>query len=220
VWLWELLEQHVIHHPTLAEVPESYPRYWQRLGIDAIWLMGVWEASDYSARIGRQDRGLLAAFQHHLDDFTPVDCIGSPYAVRQYVVSFSLGDTEGLQRFRQSPQAANIGLLLDFVPNHTACDHPWVERHPAYYIQGSHADALRAPSEYFYVASTASITYMAHGRDPYFPPWTDTAQLNYFNSDVHLAMREELLRLAEWCDGAVIWLCYVYPMSSLGRGAT
>ncbi|MCL4853393.1 MAG: alpha-amylase, partial [Bryobacteraceae bacterium] len=40
-----------------------------------------------------------------------------------------------------------------------------------------------------------------HGRDPYFPGWPDTLQLNYGNPATHEAMIGELRRIAGQCDG-------------------
>jgi hypothetical protein len=42
---------------------------------------------------------------------------------------------------------------------------------------------------------------IAHGRDPYFPGWTDTLQLNYGNPATQAAMTDELRRIAGQCDG-------------------
>jgi hypothetical protein len=201
VWLWELVAQGVIAHPNLAEIPERYIQAWQRWQIDAVWLMGVWEPSPYSARVARGDPRIVAACQHALADFTPDDCISSPYAVRRYDVSTLLGGIQGLLGFRQRLREAGIGLILDFVPNHTACDHPWVQEHPEYYVQGSATDHTDTPEAYFQANTVHGMAYIAHGRDPYFPPWTDTAQLNYANPEVHAAMQAELLRIAQWCDG-------------------
>lgn len=201
VWLWELAARHQLPGPDLAAVPEAYVDTWQRWGIDAVWLMGVWQSSPSSARAALADPRLQAAFRQALPDFTPDDCVGSPYAVRGYEVSELLGGLEGLLAFRDRLRHAGIGLILDFVPNHTACDHPWVRQHPAYYVQGSAAEAARSAGSYFEADTVAGRVYVAHGRDPYFPPWTDTAQLNYAHADVHEAMRDALLRLAAWCDG-------------------
>jgi hypothetical protein len=201
VWLWELVAQRLIAHPNLAEIPERYIHTWQRWQIDAVWLMGVWEPSPYSARVGREDPRIVAACQHALADFTLDDCVSSPYAVRRYDVSELLGGVEALLGFRQRLREVGIGLILDFVPNHTACDHPWVQEHPEYYVQGSAADRIGAPEAYFRASTVHGMAYIAHGRDPYFPPWTDTAQLNYANPEVHDAMQAELLRIAQWCDG-------------------
>ena len=41
--------------------------------------------------------------------------------------------------------------MLDFVPNHTALDHPWVEDHLEYYIAGTELDLARAPQNYTWV---------------------------------------------------------------------
>ena len=41
--------------------------------------------------------------------------------------------------------------MLDFVPNHTALDHPWVEDHPEYYVTGTELDLARAPQNYTWV---------------------------------------------------------------------
>jgi glycosidase len=39
--------------------------------------------------------------------------------------------------------------MLDFVPNHTALDHPWVEDHPDYFVTGTELDLARAPQKRF-----------------------------------------------------------------------
>ena len=200
-WLQERVLQHQMSRPNLADVPDDDIRLWQRWQIDAVWLMGVWQPSPHGTLASLADPKLLTAFQHALDDFTLDDCIGSPYAVQRYEVSERLGGIEALLTFRRRLREAGIGLILDFVPNHTACDHPWVYEHPAYYMQGSVEDVMRAPQDYFVAVTAEGTKYIAHGRDPYFPSWSDTAQLNYANAEVHDAMRAELLRIAQWCDG-------------------
>jgi len=42
---------------------------------------------------------------------------------------------------------------------------------------------------------------LAHGRDPYFPGWPDTLQLDYANAATQEAMIGELLKIAGQCDG-------------------
>jgi hypothetical protein len=42
---------------------------------------------------------------------------------------------------------------------------------------------------------------LAHGRDPYFPGWPDTLQLDYGNHATQVAMVRELQRIAGQCDG-------------------
>ena len=166
---------------TLASVPEQE---WDRvaaLGFDMVWLMGVWERSPAGVRIARDHPDLQREFSAALPDFTPADVVGSPYAVHRYVVDEHLGGPEGLQRARADLGRRGIRLMLDFVPNHVATDHPWTTEHPEYFV---HEDG-----------------FIAHGRDPYFPPWTDTAQLNFFRTDTRQALIAELRNIARQCDG-------------------
>jgi hypothetical protein len=43
--------------------------------------------------------------------------------------------------------------------------------------------------------------YVAHGKDPYFPGWTDTAQVEYRRAATRAAMASRLRAIAERCDG-------------------
>ena len=43
-------------------------------------------------------------------------------------------------------------LILDFVPNHVAPDHPWVYEHPAYFIQGNEEDLKADPRSFVALA--------------------------------------------------------------------
>ena len=91
--------------------------------------------------------------------------------------------------------------MLDFVPNHTALDHPWVEDHPEHYVIGTELDLARAPHNYTWVKRRGGDRLLAYGRDPYFPGWPDALQLNYGNPATQDAMLGELLRIAGQCDG-------------------
>jgi hypothetical protein len=91
--------------------------------------------------------------------------------------------------------------MLDFVPNHTAPDHPWVEQRPDYYVAGTESDLSQAPHNYTRVRLRDGERVLAFGRDPYFAGWSDTLQLDYGNPATHAAMRGELLRIAGQCDG-------------------
>ncbi len=101
--------------------------------------------------------------------------------------------------------------MLDFVPNHTALDHPWVDEHPHYYVHGTLADLEREPQNYKLIPGNGGGRIVAHGRDPYFPGWTDTFQLDYSNSRVRQVMGEELCKVARLCDGVrcdmASWFC-------------
>ena len=91
--------------------------------------------------------------------------------------------------------------MLDFVPNHLAPDHPWVSKHPEYFIHGSEDDFAREPQNYCRVQSQSGPLVLAYGRDPFFDGWPDTLQLNYGNQELQAAMFGELTRIADQCDG-------------------
>ncbi len=50
--------------------------------------------------------------------------VGSPYSVYDYRVDEALGGDEGLMAFRHRMRERGLRLMLDFVPNHLAIDHP------------------------------------------------------------------------------------------------
>ena len=109
--------------------------------------------------------------------------------------------TAALARLRQRLQQRGLKLMLDFVPNHMAPDHPWVDEHPDYFVQGSESDLARAPQNYCRAQTKNGPLVLAYGRDPYFDGWPDTLQLNYGNPDLQQAMIGELERIAGQCDG-------------------
>ena len=88
-------------------------------------------------------------------------------------------------------------LVLDFVPNHVAPDHPWVSEHPEYFIQGTADDVRNDPASY--IQSDKAV--FACGKDPYFPAWPDVLQLNAFQPGLRKAVVETLSDIANQCDG-------------------
>ena len=93
-------------------------------------------------------------------------------------------------------------LFVDFIPNHTGFDHPWIGLHPDRYIQTTVDGFRRAPEEFRAIETVSKdVHYVACGRDPYFPPWQDVAQLDYSSPDTRGAMVAELARLAQRVDG-------------------
>src|SRR6266566_7967554 len=136
-----------------------------------------------------------------LTDFTPDDVGGSPFAIQEYVVNREFGGSRALERFRKRLADRGVKLMLDFVPNHTALDHPWVSEHPEFYVHGSDVDLAREGTNYIRVDTLLGPRVLAHGRDPFFPSWPDTLQVNYR----HLGFREAILGvidgIATQCDG-------------------
>ncbi len=196
VWLHELKQK--LHRPvTLGSVP---PEEWDALAsteADAVWFMGVWERSPIGTRIARTLPALQAEYRKALPDYAPEDVVGSPYCVHRYEVEERLGGGQGLAEARAELAKRGLRLILDFVPNHVAPDHPWVYEFPKYFVQGNGEDLVAVPNDFF----VADGKIIACGRDPYFPPWTDTAQVNAFHPGLRRAVVETVSSIAERCDG-------------------
>ena len=170
-------------------------------GFDWIWLLSVWLTGDAGRSISRANPEWRREFEETLPDLREDDIAGSGFAIRGYTVHPALGGDAALARLRARLRARGLRLMLDFVPNHTALDHPWVERHPEYYVSAGELDLARAPHDYTWVRRAAGDLLLAHGRDPYFPGWPDTLQLDYGNPATQEAMLGELERIATQCDG-------------------
>jgi len=196
VWLQELGRNQKAP-VTLATVPKSEWDAIAALGCDAVWFMGVWERSSAGIAVSMRNQGLLDDFRRALPDFTAADNVGSPYCVRNYVVDPHLGGPEGLAIARKELARRGLRLILDFVPNHVAPDHPWVAEHPDYFIRGDDGDTLREPGAFI----TAGGGVFACGRDPFFPAWPDVLQLNAFNPGLRTAAIATVSSLADQCDG-------------------
>jgi hypothetical protein len=200
VWLNRLAERR--GHPlTLEEVPEAELDGWAQAGFDWVWLLGVWQPSQVGAQLARLDPSVRQAAEALLTDPADEDVCSSCFSIAAYAVSPALGGERALAVLRRRLSDRGIKLLLDFVPNHTAIDHAWLEEHPEFYIEGSEADLAQAPGNYIRLPLGEGGRILAHGRDPNFPGWTDTLQLNYNHPGLQQAMIETLLQLAERCDG-------------------
>jgi len=182
---------------TLATVPKKEWDAIASLGVDAVWFMGVWERSPAGIAVAMENQGLLADFRRALPDFTEADNVGSPYCVRNYVVDDHLGGPQGLETARKELAKRGLRLILDFVPNHVAPDHPWVTEHPDYFIRGNADDLARDPASFF----KADGAVFACGRDPFFPAWPDVLQLNAFNDGLRTAIAATVNAIADQCDG-------------------
>jgi hypothetical protein len=150
-------------------------------------------------------------FEQTLPDLTDDDIAGSGFAITSYTVHRDLGGDVALARLRERLRQRGLKLMLDFVPNHMAPDHPWVGQHPDYFAGGSEIDLARAPRNYFRVPATNGSGLFAHGRDPYFPGWPDTIQLNYGNPALREAMIGELSRTPGQCDGVRCDMAMLVP---------
>jgi glycosidase len=186
---------------TLDDIPDADLDHWAALGFDWIWLLSVWQTGAAGQALSRTRPEWRREFQETLPDLRDEDIAGSGFAITGYTVHRDLGGDAALARLRERLRRRGLRLMLDFVPNHTAVDHPWVQAHPEYYVHGSQADVARVAGNYTWLRSRGGDVLLAHGRDPYFPAWPDTLQLNYGNPATQAAMHSELANIAGQCDG-------------------
>jgi hypothetical protein len=194
-WINELRAQYA-KKITLANVPTEIIQHWANLGFTHIWLMGVWTTGKKSRHHALHHPQLKTALDKALPDWSATDVAGSPYAPETYTPSTSLGGFPALTRFRQHLHTHGLQLILDFIPNHTGLDHPWIKQHPERFVQSP-----LPTNETFTIKSPNGPIHIAHGKDPNFPAWTDTAQLDFRRQDTRDAVIKSLESVAKHCDG-------------------
>jgi hypothetical protein len=200
VWLTELSA--VLGRPaTLDDIPDAELDRLARWGFDWIWMLSVWQTGPAGQQVSRGNFEWRKEFEDTLPDLREEDIAGSGFAITGYTVHQALGGDAALGRLRKRLRQRGLKLMLDFVPNHTALDHPWVEAHPEYYISAPETELEQAPHNYTRVKRGSGDLILAYGRDPYFAGWPDTLQLDYSKPATQKAMIGELMRIAGQCDG-------------------
>jgi len=186
---------------TLDDIPDAELDRAAEMGFDWVWFLSVWQTGSAGQRVSRSNPGWRKEFQETLPDLHEEDIPGSGFAITGYTVHQALGGDAALARLRDRLRKRGLRLMLDFVPNHTGLDHPWVEDHLEYYIPGAQSDLACSPENYNRVKRKRGDAIFAYGRDPYFAGWPDTLQLNYANPATQEAMIGELVKIAGQCDG-------------------
>ena len=200
VWLTEL-SRALRRRATLDDIPDAELNRLAHRGFDWIWMLSVWQTGSAAQQVSRGNDEWRKEFTQTLPDLQEEDIAGSGFAVSGYTVHRNLCGDAALSRLRDRLRKRGLKLMLDFVPNHTAPDHAWVEEHPEYYVRGTEADLAREPQNYVRVARPGGDLVLAYGRDPYFPGWPDTLQLDYANPATQDAMAAELVKISGQCDG-------------------
>ena len=186
---------------TLDDIPDAELDRLAADGFDLVWFLGVWQTGEAARQVSRSNPEWLEEYRRVLPDFTEADVCGSCFAIREYRVHDDFGGDEALARLRERLRARGLRLILDFVPNHMAPDHPWVVGHPEWFVAGSEALLASQPQNYRRVLTGSGSRILAYGRDPYFAGWPDTFQLNYGSPALQEAMLGELRRISRQCDG-------------------
>ena len=210
VWLDQLARDFRRPVSRLDEIPDEELDRLASFGINALWLIGLWERSRASQRI-KQLCG------------NP-DAAASAYSLHDYSIAADLGGEEAWQRLRDRAMARGIRLASDMVPNHMGIDSRWVIEHPEWFLQlpyspypsysfnGSDLSndpnvALHLEDHYFDQSDAAVVfrhthrhtgeqRFIYHGNDGTSFPWNDTAQLDYLDSHVREQVIQTILAVA------------------------
>ncbi len=204
VWLDQLSKKYSRKIDTLDKIPDEELDQLQQWNFNALWLIGVWERSNASAKIKQFCGNPEAA--------------SSAYSLFDYNIAHELGGDRAYENLRDRCGARGIRLASDMVPNHTGIYSRWIVDHPEYFIQAQEPPypnysftgpnlsdnpdiELRIEDRYYTRQDAAvvfqhidkrngKIRYIYHGNDGTNMPWNDTAQLNLLDPVV----REELIK--------------------------
>ncbi|MBI3291670.1 MAG: hypothetical protein HYZ73_02515 [Elusimicrobia bacterium] len=176
-----------------------------RKGFRAIWIMGIWKVGERAKDISKR----------YAEDF-----VGSPFAISDYTLDPDLGTADDFRALVSRAHREGLKVLVDFVPNHTSLDSRLLAEHPELFIhrvlQGEEAtlpeeELLRRHPHYYFVYEAPNYPergkrgkkriLVAHGNDPHFYPWIDTAQLDYAHPELRRLMVETLKTIARLVDG-------------------
>ena len=92
----------------------------------------------------------------------------SPYCIQDYkAIAPEFGTIDDFKNLTKRCHEKGMGIILDWVANHTAWDHPWIKEHPDWYTHDEVADTIIHPRPW---------------------DWFDVADLNYDNNDMREAM--------------------------------
>jgi glycosidase len=184
----------------LKDVPKSFWDNLVKKGIDYVWLMGIWKTCDSTIEKYCFEENLVINYKRSLKDWTNKDVIGSPFAIDVYDINPKIGDRKTLLQLKSFLNKKGIRLILDFVPNHFSSDSSLIKSLPGLFLQVDKEFYERDPHT-FYKPIHDEEKYFAHGRDPFFPAWQDTIQVNYFTSTARKYLMEVLIELTKVCDG-------------------
>jgi hypothetical protein len=210
VWLAQLSRQYGRAIERLDQIPDEELDLLAQRGLNALWLIGIWERSRASQTIKR-----LCG---------QPDAVASAYSLGSYHIAWDLGGDYAYGNLRDRAARRGIRLASDMVPNHMGIDSGWVIEHPEWFLSrwDSPYPAYRFDGpdlsndgrveikieDHYYNQSDAAVVfrrrdnqtgevrYVYHGNDGTSFPWNDTAQLNYLRADVREQVIQTILQVA------------------------
>ncbi|EMR02322.1 alpha-amylase family glycosyl hydrolase [Cesiribacter andamanensis] len=151
---------------TFKAFQQHLPRL-KELGADILWIMPV-------QPIGELDRK---------------GSLGSYYSIKDYTsTNPEFGSLQDFKELVQQAHALGMYVILDWVPNHTAWDHAWMQQRPDYYMTDSAAAVvgknLGVAADYYKTRGSGKLVYESN--------WDDIALLNLYQPATRQAMIEAM----------------------------
>ncbi len=152
--IYEVNLRHFTKENTFKSFELHIPRL-KEMGIDILWFMPINPVSI------KNRKGEL----------------GSPYSIGDYYkTNPEFGTIEDFKHMVQAIHDAEMYIIIDWVPNHTGWDNPWITEHSDWYTKDKDGNIID-PIDY--------NTGISWG-------WTDVADLNYDNAEMRLGMIDAL----------------------------
>lgn len=123
-WLYDLTQKYSKPITKIADIPFEEFQAIANLGVDYIWMMGIWEIGEYGLNYDRTNQDLINFYNQVLPGWKEDDVIGSPYSIVEFTCNPSVGSDQDILDLKKKLNAIGVKLMLDFVPNHTAYDCP------------------------------------------------------------------------------------------------
>ena len=144
----------------------------KELGVKIIWMMPINPISEIKRK------ATDGSFTSEIEDKEErKKYLGSYYSVSDYkAINPEFGNKDDFKELIDTAHDNGMYVIVDWVPNHTGWDHPWITAHPEWYTQNEQGEII----------------------DPINPDtgkswgWTDTADLNYDNLDMQQEMINDL----------------------------
>ena len=152
--IYEVNLRHFTKENTFSSFEAHIPRL-KEMGIDILWFMPVNPVSL------KNRKGAL----------------GSPYSIGDYYkTNPEFGTIDDFKHMVKAIHDAGMYIIIDWVPNHTGWDNPWITEHPDWYTKDKDGNIID-PIDY--------NTGKSWG-------WTDVADLNFDNPEMRLGMIDAL----------------------------
>ncbi len=211
VWLSQLSKKYSRPVTKLDEIPDEELIILAEWGINALWLIGIWERSKPSQKIKNKCGN--------------PDALASAYSVYDYEIAWDLGGENAYNNLKDRARRRGIRIAVDMVPNHTGIFSRWILDHPEWFVQSNNSpfpryaftgpDLSNDPGVSIYIEdgywnradaavvfkmqdnNTGKVRYIYHGNDGTSTPWNDTAQLNFLLPAVREAVIQKIVGVAK-----------------------